>query len=320
MKINELLVEQTPQKIKPIKMPTPPKAPDATIPRSRTGHTTNDGVTYKQDKYNQNIMHVTTGGGTYSFDGARLIKWTSPKVAGYRQIHDLVQKTIMLDTSTTVDAGGNDVSINRKAVYDMQGNLKQGTGSMSMQSGDLGVRVNDKDGFNMSWVINDTLEFRLKQNDIKAKNINPNVLQKAAAMLQKGDMASTARGFNLLNKIGDVKWLVNGKATHPSEVFAMIKNQTSEDQDVKPKIFTTPATPGDTNMFKQQEPLTDKDKLHTPSNPNYQKALKDFNKNLSMLRSTYKMLQDLGQTDPEMEKAINNLIQKGIKSGFVKGA
>ena len=32
------------------------------------------------------------------------------------------------------------------------------------------------------------------------------------------------------------------------------------------------------------------------------------------------MLQDLGQTDPEMEKAINNLIQKGIKSGFVKGA
>jgi hypothetical protein len=43
-------------------------------------------------------------------------------------------------------------------------------------------------------------------------------------MMQKGDTNSTVRGFHLLNKIGDIKWLVNGKATHPTEVFAMIKN------------------------------------------------------------------------------------------------
>jgi hypothetical protein len=315
MKITELLVE-APQTIKPLKMGTPPKAPDATIPRTRTGYTTDDGVPYKQDKYNQNIMHVTTGGGTYSFDGARLIKWSSPKVAGYRQIHDLVQKTITLDATTQV----GDVGITQGAVYDMQGKLVKGTKSIGIRSGGVATKVSDKDGYNLSYRISDTLEFRVKSNIQKAKNANPNVIKKAVAMMQKPDMYSQLRGFDLLRQIGDVKWLVNGKATNAGAVFRTLKGRANEDQDVKPKIFTTPATPGDTNMFKQQEPLTDKDKLHTPSNPNYQKALKDFNKNLSMLRSTYKMLQDLGQTDPEMEKAINNLIQKGIKSGFVKGA
>jgi hypothetical protein len=315
MKITELLVE-APQTIKPLKMGTPPKAPDATIPRTRTGYTTDDGVTYKQDKYNQNIIHVTTGGGTYSFDGARLIKWSSPKVAGYRQIHDLVQKTITLDATTQV----GDVGITQGAVYDMQGKLVKGTKSIGIRSGGVATKVSDKDGYNLSYRISDTLEFRVKSNIQKAKNANPNVIKKAVAMMQKPDMYSQLRGFDLLRQIGDVKWLVNGKATNAGAVFRTLKGRANEDQDVKPKIFTTPATPGDTNMFKQQEPLTDKDKLHTPSNPNYQKALKDFNKNLSMLRSTYKMLQDLGQTDPEMEKAINNLIQKGIKSGFVKGA
>lgn len=320
MKIQELFENRAgslPQQIKPIKMPTPPKAPDATTP---VGRTTDTGVSYKQDKYNPKLITVSNASGDYTFDGQRLVRWITP-LPQYKQIHDFVKKTITVDANTTVkSANGADVTVNQKAVYDMQGNLKQGSQSMGMQAGGLGVRVSDKDGFNISYTISDVLQFRIRQNDIKAKNINPNVIKQAAAMMQKGDMASTARGFNLLNKIGDVKWLVNGKATHPTEVFAMIKNQTSEDQDVKPKIFTTPATPGDRNMFKQQKPLTDKDQIHTPSNPNYQKALKDFNKNLNMLRSTYKMLQDLGQTDPEMEKAINNLIQKGIKSGFVKGA
>ena len=315
MKITELIVE-APQTIKPLKMGTPPKAPDTTIPRTRTGHTTNDGVTYKQDKYNQNIMHVTTGGGTYSFDGARLIKWSSPKVAGYRQIHDLVQKTITLDATTQV----GDVGITQGAVYDMQGKLVKGTSSTGFSSGDLAVKVSDKDGFNLAYYITDQVQFRVKQNDIKAKNVNMNVLNKAAEMLKSGNLHATGRAFNLLNKIGDVKWLVNGKATNSSQVLAMFKNKANEDSLDDYNYFKEPATPGDINKFKQQEPLTDKDKLHTPSNPKYQNALKDFNRNLSMLRSTYKMLKDLGQTDPEMEKAINNLIQKGIKSGFVKGA
>lgn len=315
MKITELLIE-APQTIKPLKMGTPPKAPDATIPRTRTGYTTDDGVTYKQDKYNQNIMHVSTGGGTYSFDGSRLIKWSSPKVAGYRQVHDLVQKTITLDTTTQV----GDAGITQGAVYDMQGKLVKGTKSVGVRSGGVATKVSDKDGYNISYRISDTLEFRVKSNIQKAKNANPNVIKKAVAMMQKPDMYSQLRGFDLLRQIGDVKWLVNGKATNAGAVFRTLKGRANEDSLGDYNYFKEPATPGDINKFKQQKPLTDKDKLHTPSNPKYQKALKDFNRSLNTLRSTHKMIKDLGQTDPEMEKLINDLIQKGIKSGFVKGA
>ena len=153
-----------------------------------------------------------------------MVRWTSP-LPEYKQIHDFVRKTITLDANTVVKTPqGGEVAVNQKAVYDMQGNLKQGSQSMGMQSGGLGVRVSDKDGFNMSYYINDVLQFRLKQNDQKARNFNPNVIKQAAAMMQKGDINSTVRGFHLLNKIGDIKWLVNGKATHPTEVFTMIKN------------------------------------------------------------------------------------------------
>lgn len=224
MKIQEIFENRAgslPQQIKPIKMPTPPKAPDATTP---VGRTTDAGVSYKQDKHNPNLVTVSNASGDYTFDGQRLVRWTSP-LPEYKQIHDFVNKTITVDANTTVkSANGADVTVNQKAVYDMQGNLKQGSQSMGMQSGGLGVRVSDKDGFNMSYYINDVLQFRLKQNDQKARNFNPNVIKQAAAMMQKGDINSTVRGFHLLNKIGDIKWLVNGKATHPTEVFTMIKN------------------------------------------------------------------------------------------------
>jgi hypothetical protein len=224
MKIQEIFENragQLPNKIKPLKMPTPPKAPDATTP---VGTTTDMGVSYKQDKYNPKHITVSSGAGSYTFDGQRLIRWVSP-MPKYRQIHDFVQQTITVLANTTVQSSqGADVLVNQKAVYDMQGNIKQGTQSMGMSAGGLGVQVNDKDGFNMSYFINDTLQFRLKQNNLKAKNVNPNVIKQAVDMMQQGDINSTARGFNLLNKIGDLKWLVNGKATHPTEVFTMIKN------------------------------------------------------------------------------------------------
>lgn len=232
MKIQEIFENragQLPNKIKPLKMPTPPKAPDATTP---VGTTTDMGVSYKQDKYNPKHITVSSGAGSYTFDGQRLIRWVSP-MPKYRQIHDFVQQTITVLANTTVQSPqGADVLVNQKAVYDMQGNIKQGTQSMGMSAGGFGVQVNDKDGFNMSYFINDTLQFRLKPRPVYdrdhnkqiTKNINPNVIKQAVAMMQKGDLNSTARGFNLLNKIGDLKWLVNGKATHPTEVFTMIKN------------------------------------------------------------------------------------------------
>ena len=44
------------------------KAPDATINSKRDGYTKKDGTTYKQDKFEDNLMHVSDGGGTYTFD------------------------------------------------------------------------------------------------------------------------------------------------------------------------------------------------------------------------------------------------------------
>ena len=41
--------------------------------------TQKDGTTYKQDKYEDNPMHVSDGGGTYTFDGCPMIKWQTTK-------------------------------------------------------------------------------------------------------------------------------------------------------------------------------------------------------------------------------------------------
>jgi hypothetical protein len=149
--VNELENMPVAQKIEPIKMSNPPKAPDATIPRTRDGYTTDDGTTYKQDQYDENIMHVSNGGGTYTFDGSRLIKWTTPKIQGYRQIHDFVQRTIKVDSDTTVLAPeGGEVVISTKAVYDLEGNLQNG-GELSMSAGDVSLTTSaEKMAF--SWV------------------------------------------------------------------------------------------------------------------------------------------------------------------------
>jgi hypothetical protein len=76
----------------------------------------------------------------------------------------------------------------------------------------------------MSYYITDVLQMRVKQNNRKMQNANPNSVKKAMAMMQSKDLNSVMRGFNLLNTVGDVKWLVNGKATHPNELLTMIKN------------------------------------------------------------------------------------------------
>jgi len=157
--LNELENMPVAQKIEPIKMSNPPKAPDATIPRTRDGYTTDDGTTYKQDKYNENIMHVSNDGGTYTFDGNRLIKWTTPKIQGYRQIHDFVRKTIKVDADTTVNAGGEDVIVSTKAVYDLEGNLQNGE-ELGFSAGGLNVGVSS-DKFSMDYVVSDNLSMHI---------------------------------------------------------------------------------------------------------------------------------------------------------------
>ena len=158
--LNEVENMPVAQKIEPIKMSNPPKAPDATIPRTRDGYTTDDGTTYKQDKYDENLMHVSNGGGTYTFDGSRLIKWTTPKIQGYRQIHDFVRKTIKVDADTTVQSPeGADVLVSTKAVYDLEGNLQNGA-ELGFSAGGLNVGVSS-DKFSMDYVVSDNLSMHI---------------------------------------------------------------------------------------------------------------------------------------------------------------
>jgi len=162
MRIVEITQPSMPvaQKIKPMKLQDPPKAPDATIPRWRDGYSTKDGTTYKQDKYNDNIMHVSDGGGTYTFDGDRLIKWTTPRIAGYRQIHDFVNKTIKVDADTTVKTPqGGEVVVSTKAVYDLEGNLQNGA-ELGLSAGGLNVGYTG-DTWKMDYVVSDNLSMHI---------------------------------------------------------------------------------------------------------------------------------------------------------------
>ena len=147
------------KKITPLKMTNPPKAPDATIPRTRDGYTTNDGITYKQDKYDENLMHVSNGGGTYTFDGARIIKWTTPRFKGVRQIHNFVQSTIKVDANIKINTENGPVMLSTDAVYDLEGNLKD-AGSLGTSSGGFGISVG-ADKMKMDYVISDNLSIHI---------------------------------------------------------------------------------------------------------------------------------------------------------------
>ena len=173
------------KKIEPVPMPTPPKAPDATIPRSRDGYVTDDGVQYKQDKYDENIMHVSGGFGTFTYDGNRVIKWTTPRLNGYSQIHDLINKTITVDADTTVKSPeGADVVVSTKAIYDLDGNLKDG-GELGMSLGDVNVGMN-KDTFTMGYTISDNLSMHVSATRGKASDKEMQNIQA---------MAQDAKGF-----------------------------------------------------------------------------------------------------------------------------
>ena len=140
----------TPKTIKVMKPINPPKAPDATIPRSRDGHTTKDGTTYKQDKYDDNLMHVSDGGGTYTFDGSRMIKWQTPRIKGLKYIYDYVQRKIYMDAKNEVDIKDGTVNVDQLAAYDMKGNLIPGSGSLGVGAGGFRTDI-DKDKMSMKY-------------------------------------------------------------------------------------------------------------------------------------------------------------------------
>jgi len=236
MLVREIIVEQAQppvaQKIKPIEMPSPPKAPDATIPRSRNGHTTEDGTTYKQDKYDENIMHVSNGGGTFTFDGSRLIKWTSPKIQGYRQIHDFVQKTIKVDADTTVQSPeGAEVVVSTKAVYDLEGNLQNG-GELGISAGAASTGLSDKE-LKLNFVISDNLSIHARAP--RNTNIDPKTKQQLAqvvAKTQSGDMSqgnllAMANAFRKAGASITFKSPANGPAIPFNQGVEMLKQASN---------------------------------------------------------------------------------------------
>ena len=139
-----------PKTIKVMKPINPPKAPDTTIPRTRDGYTKKDGTTYIQDKFEDNLMHVSDGGGTYTFDGSRMIKWQTPRIKGLKFIYDYVQNKIYMDAKNEVDIKDGTVNVDQLAAYDMKGNLIPDSGSLGIGAGGMRVSL-DKDKMSIKY-------------------------------------------------------------------------------------------------------------------------------------------------------------------------
>ena len=139
-----------PKTIKVMKPINPPKAPDSTIPRTRDGYTKKDGTTYIQDKFEDNLIHVSDGGGTYTFDGSRMIKWQTPRIKGLKFIYDYVQNKIYMDAKNEVDIKDGTVNVDQLAAYDMKGNLIPNSGSLGIGAGGMRVSL-DKDKMSMKY-------------------------------------------------------------------------------------------------------------------------------------------------------------------------
>ena len=127
------------------------KAIDATIPcPKRWSHNKKDGTTYKQDKYEDNPMHVSDGGGTYTFDGSRMIKWQTPRIKGLKYIYDYVQRKIYMDAKNEVNIKDGSVNVDQLAAYDMKGNLIPGSGSLGVGAGGFSTNI-DKDKMSIKY-------------------------------------------------------------------------------------------------------------------------------------------------------------------------
>lgn len=163
--ISEKVESPMPKQIKPIKMPTPPD-----ITGMQDGKQDN-GTVVGTDKQG-NKTH-SSGAGTFTYNKqGQAIKWATPKMAGYQQIHDLVKKQILVTSQGTY--GGANVGTD--AIYDMSGKLIKG-GSVDVRSGTVGVNVGP-DSISMDYSISDNLSIHAKS----PKKIDPNVAKKLKSM------------------------------------------------------------------------------------------------------------------------------------------
>ena len=174
-----------PKTIKVLKPVNPPKAPDATIPRTPNGYTTDSGVTYTQDKHDEKLMHVSDGGGDYTFDGTRMIKWQTPRIKGLKFIYDYVQRKIYMDSQNTVDIKDGAVNVDQLATYDMKGNLIPGTGSLGVGAGGYKMGLS-KDKLSIDYQLSDGLSVhvvgdRNRKPSPEAQKMLKDMLAKAKA-------------------------------------------------------------------------------------------------------------------------------------------
>ena len=272
--VNERTRDTLPDKIKVMKPVNPPKAPDATIPRTRSGYTTKDGTTYKQDKYDDNLMHVSDGGGTYTFDDSRMIKWKTPKIKGLQYTYDYVQNKIKVDFHTDVDpglpgsndpikvgTGKGDVNADQSAMYDMKGNkiadsgaVKVGAGTFSVSQDKSGVTTRDAmfDPFNDVTIV-------LKSNPAKLKKYGKEKLQKSidkytayarqSALGRAMPNRDHEKQLRQILAIADATFLKNGRSIPANQAIAGAQewwaslNKTNQDKNTRIAQQRAPQTP-----------------------------------------------------------------------------
>jgi len=213
-----------PEKIKVMKPINPPKPPDATIPKTRDGHTKNDGTTYVQDKYDDKLMHVSDGGGTYTFNGSRMIKWQTPRIKGLKFIYDYVKNKIYLDAHNTVDLKDGNVGLDQLAAYDMKGNLIPGSGAISVGAGGLKMGL-DKDKLSIDYRIADGLSVHVTGN----RNNKPSpeakkYLKDMVAKVKAGEEIAFADSMAKFKDLGaKVQFRMSGKAVPFKQGLAKLK-------------------------------------------------------------------------------------------------
>ena len=233
--VNEAVKDTLPDKIKVMKPQNPPKAPDATIPVSRSGYTADDGTSYKQDKYDENKVHVSNGGGTYTFVDGRMIMWKTPAIKGLQYTYDYVQRKIKLAFVTSVKTDDGEANVDQSAMYDMKGNKIADSGNIGVGAGGLSVKQ-DKSGMTVKNAMFDPFNdvtIVLKSNPAKVQKYGAERLQKSIdkyiSYTRQSQMGRPMPNMDhegrlkQLMAIADVKFMKNGQNIPANRAIAGAK-------------------------------------------------------------------------------------------------
>ena len=185
-----------PQKIKVVKMPTPPAAP--TGPDGINNAGVEVGTTEKGNRF------VSTDSGKYFYDKAgKVIQWRPPAfVNGLEQIHDYTTNKITVKYTQNMKVkDGGEVTAGTAATYDMKGSLISFDG-VDVKTAGYGVQSNSK-GTTFDYVFSDNLSVSVsspKTPNPKAKAL----YQKMAKQMQTGKGLGMAKDLKAMADAGAV--------------------------------------------------------------------------------------------------------------------